>query len=57
MKRGQRAILKALDGLKTHPFHGAIVTSLRDGSEPDQAGTSTFYRASTDARIWHAAAD
>lgn len=56
----ERALRSALDGLRVLPFQGAFVTGWRHSSEPqgapDADGSSSFYRSSIDARIWHAAA-
>lgn len=52
-----RAVLAALDGLKTPPLQ-AFPLDVRDddfvqGDGPDASGASDFYRTSIDARIWH----
>jgi hypothetical protein len=60
MKQVQRAVIAALDSLSTTPFQGAFIESERETAEdqdgPDATTSTTFYRASVDVRVWHAAA-
>lgn len=61
MKPIERALIATLDALRGGPFWGAFIQSQRETTEaqdgPDATGSTTYFRSSTDARIWHAAAD
>lgn len=56
MKAVERALLTALDAITAAPFQGAFVESERETTEtqdgPDATGSTTFYRASKDVRVW-----
>lgn len=60
MKQVHRAVIAALGDLNTAPFQGAFLETERETAEeqdgPDATASTTFYRASIDVRIWHAAA-
>ena len=52
-----RAVMAALDTLRTAPFLGAFIETERDnweaGDGPQSDGSTEFYRVSLDVRVWH----
>lgn len=60
MKDVERALIAALDNLKSAPFQGGFIESQRESSEaqdgPDASGSTDYFRSSLDIRVWHAAA-
>lgn len=57
MKATERALVAALDGLKTDPFQGAFIESDGEsheaGDAADAQGSTDYFRARLDVRVWH----
>ncbi len=58
LRQVERALTAALDGPFDAPITEAFIENRRETTEaqdgPDATGSTTFFRASLDVRVWHA---